>query len=68
MNIYIYIPISKLHVTANQKSPIDTYTNKKKQPKYNTKNHNQTTREENKRRWEEKRPTKPNPKWLIKWQ
>ena len=37
-------------VTANQKSTIDTYTNKKKQPKHNTKDSHQTTREENKGR------------------
>ena len=32
-------------VTANQKSTIDTHTNKKKQSKHNTKDSNQTTRE-----------------------
>ena len=39
--------------TAKQKTVIDTHT-KEKQPKYNTKTSNQTTREENKRRREEK--------------
>ena len=33
-------------VTANQKSTIDIHTNKKKQPKHNTKDSHQTTREE----------------------
>lgn len=54
-------------ITANQKSTIDTQTNKKNQLKYNTKDSHQTTRGENKRR-EEKRATKTNPKQLIKWQ
>ena len=49
-------------VTANQKSTINEYADKKKQSKSNTKDVHQTTREENKRRSEEKRPTKPNPK------
>ena len=44
-------------ITANQKSTIDTQTNKKNQLKYNTKDSHQTTRGENKRR-EEKRATK----------
>ena len=44
--------------TANQKSTIDTHTNKKKQLKHNTKDCHQTTRGENKRRREEKRATK----------
>lgn len=55
-------------ITANQKSTIDTQTNKKNQLKYNTKDSHQTTRGENKRRREEKRATKTNPKQLIKWQ
>ena len=54
-------------ITTNQKSTIDTQT-KKNQFKYNTKDGHQTTREENKRRREEKRATKTNPKQLIKWQ
>ena len=51
----------------NQKSTIDTQTNKKNQLKYNTKESPQTTRGENMRR-KEKRATKTNPKQLIKWQ
>ena len=52
--------------TANQKSTIDTQTNKKNQLKYHSKDSHQTTREENKRR-KEKRATKTKPKQLIKW-
>ena len=55
-------------VTAKQKSTIATYTNKKNQLKYNTKDTHQTTKGENKKRREEKRATKTNPKQLIKWQ
>ena len=55
-------------ITANPKSIIDTHTNKKNQLKYNTKDSHQTTRGENKRRRQEKRATKTNPKQLIKWQ
>ena len=51
-----------------QKSTIDTQTNKKNQLKYTTKDRHQTTRGENKRRREEKKATKTNPKQLIKWQ
>ena len=54
-------------ITANQKSTIDTQT-KKNQLKYNTKDSHQTRRGENKRRRNEKRATKTNPKQLIKWQ
>ena len=54
--------------TTNQKSTIDTHTNKKNQLKCNTKDSHQTTRGENKKRREEKRATKTNPKQLIKWQ
>ena len=36
--------------------------------KYNTKDSPQTRRGENKRRREERRATKTNPKELIKWQ
>ena len=54
-------------VTVNQKSIIDTHTNKKKKSKHNTKDSHQTTREENKARREEKRSTKTNPKQLTKW-
>ena len=49
-------------ITANQKSTTDTQTNKKNQRKYNTKESHQTTRGENKRRREEERATKTNPK------
>ena len=55
-------------ITANQKSTIDTQTNKKNKLKYYTKDSHQTRRGENKRRREEKRATKMNPKQLIKWQ
>ena len=37
-------------ITANQKSTIDTQTNKKNQLKYNTKDSHQTTREQNGRK------------------
>ena len=49
-------------ITANQKSTIDTQTNKKNQLKCNTKDSHQTTRGENKRGREEKRATKTHPK------
>ena len=55
-------------ISANQKSTIYTQTNKKNQLKYNTKESHQTKRGENKRRSDEKRATKRNPKQLIKWQ
>ena len=60
--------IHNFRITTNQKSIIDTHTNKKNQLKYNTKDSHQTKRGENKRRREEKRATKTNPKQLIKWQ
>ena len=67
--LYIYIQTHiKTRITANQKSTIDTQTNKKNQCKYNTKDSHQTKRGENKRRSDEKRATKRNPKQLIKWQ
>ena len=44
-----------------------THTQKKKQPKHNTKDSHQTTREEKKRGREEKIPTKTNPKQVRKW-
>ena len=66
---YIYTPLYKnFRITANQKSTVDTQTNKKNQLKYNTKDSHQTRRGEHKRRREEKRATKTNPKQLIKWQ
>ena len=52
--------------TANPKITIDTQTKRKKQARHNTKDGHQTTREENKRGREEKRPTKTNPKQLRK--
>ena len=55
-------------VTTNQKSTTNKHRNTKKQSKYNTKDSHQITGEENRRRREEKRPTKTNPKQLIKLQ
>ena len=67
-NLYIYrLLYQNFMGNANQKSTIDTLTKKKKQPKHNTKDGHQTTREENKRGREEKRPTKTSPKQLRKW-
>ena len=64
--LYIYRLLHQnLMGNANQK--IDTHTKKKKQPKHNTKDGHQTTREENKRGRDEKRPTKTNSKQLRKW-
>ena len=69
MYIYIYrLLYQNFVVTANPKSTIGSHTNKKKQPKHDTKDSQKTTREENKRGKEEKRPTKTNPKQLPKWQ
>ena len=48
--------------TANPKTTIDTHTQKKKQPKHDTKDGHQTTREENKRKRRKKRPTKTKPR------
>ena len=45
-------------VTANQKSPINTHTNKKKQSQHNAKDSHQTTREKNIRREEKTNKTK----------
>ena len=62
----IYRPLyQNFRVTANQKSTIDTQTNKKNQLKYNTKDSHQIRREDNKKRREEKRAAKQNPKQLI---
>ena len=67
--LYIYIDsYQNFRIIANQKSTIDTHTNKKNQLKCNTKDGHQTTRGENKRRREEKRATATNPKQLMKWQ
>ena len=54
-------------VTANQKSTIDTQK-RKKERKHKAKDSHQITREENKRGWEENRPTKTNPIQLTRWQ
>ena len=45
-------------VATNQKSTIDIHTKMKKESKHSTKDGRQTAREKNKRRREEKRPTK----------
>ena len=67
--LYIYsLLYQNFRKTANQKSTIDTQTNKKNKLKYYTKDSHQTRRGENKRRREEERATKTNPKQLIKWQ
>ena len=55
-----------LMVTANPKPAIDTHTNKKKQSIHNSKDSYQTTREENKRRWEEKKTNKNKSKTMNK--
>ena len=66
---YIYrLLYQNFRITANQKSTIDTQTNKKNQLKYNTKASHQTTRGEHKRRREGKRAAKTNPRRLIKCQ
>ena len=65
---YTYRLLHQNFRTANQKSTIDTQTNKKNKLKYNTKDSHQITRGQNKRRREEKRATKTNAKQLIKWQ
>ena len=74
--MYTYRPLyQNFRVTANQKSTIDTQTNKKNQLKCNTKESHQTTRGE--RGEQEKKGRKKsnnnnnnnkNPKQLIKWQ
>ena len=51
--------------TTNPQTEIDTHTKKKKQPKHNTKDGHQTTREENKRGRKEKRPTKKKGTSLV---
>ena len=57
-------------ITANQKSTIDTQTNKKINKNAILKKviKPREARGENKRRREEKRARKTNPKQLIKWQ
>ena len=52
---YVYRLLYKnLMVTANEKSIIDTHTEKKKESKHNTAGNHYITREENKRRKGEK--------------
>ena len=67
--LYLYrLLFQNFRITANQKSTIDTHTKKKKQSKHNINDGHQTIREDNKRRREEKRATKTNPKQVTKWQ
>ena len=54
-------------VTANQKSILDIHPKKKKKSKYNTKDSHQVTKKRTKEERGRKRPTKTNPKQLIKW-
>ena len=62
-----YRPLNQnLIGTANPITTIDTHTKKKKQPKHNTKDGDQNTRQQNKRGREEKRPTKTKPELLTK--
>ena len=57
--MYIYRRLQQnFRITANQKSTIDTQTNKKNQLKYNSKDSHKTTRGEKKRRREEKKQQK----------
>ena len=56
---YIYrLLYQNLRVTANQKSTIDTHTNKKDKLKYNTKDSHQTTRGENREEGKKKEQQK----------
>ena len=67
----MYIQTSVQKTQGNCKPKIyngHTYKKKKKESKHNIKDSHQITREENKRRKQEKRPTKTNPKQLTKWQ
>ena len=62
--MYIYrLLYQNLMVTTNQKS---IHTKKKKESKHNTKDSHQITREEDKRRRKEKRPTKTINKMSVK--
>ena len=65
IHIYRLLP-QNFTIIANQKSTIDTQTNKKNQLKYNTKDSHQTTRGENKRRREEKKSNKNKSKAINK--
>ena len=53
-------------VTTNQKSIINTHTQKRKESKHNTKDNHQITREESKRKRKEQYNYKTMPKQLIK--
>ena len=65
--LYLYrLLFQNFRITANQKSTIDTQTNKKNQLKYNTKDSHQTTRGENKRRRGEKKSNKNKSKAINK--
>ena len=65
--ICIYIDsYQNFRITANQKSTIDTQTNKKSQLKYNIKDSHQTRRGKNKRRRKEKKRNKNKSKAINK--
>ena len=67
-HIHIHIDsYQNFRIPANQKSTTDTQT-KKNQLKYNTKDSHQTRIGQKKKRREEKRATKTNPKQLINGQ
>ena len=59
--------MSKSNGNHKPKPAVDTHIKKKKQTKYNIKDSHQSTREDNKRGREEKRPKITNPKQLRKW-
>ena len=53
--LYVHrLQCQNFRVTVNQKSMIETHTNKKKQLKYNTKDSHQNTREEGKKKEQQK--------------
>ena len=52
--------------TANQKSTIDTHTQKREESKHNNKDSPQTTREGTREEGNKKRSTKTNPNQLIR--
>ena len=58
MPYMIYIVINEPYDTTNQKSIIDTHTKKRKESKCNTKDSWQITREDSKRRKDQKRTIK----------
>ena len=55
-------------VTTKQKPTIDTQKLERKEPKHNTKENDQTTREETKRRKEQRGTTKITRKQVTEWQ